>query len=146
MKKRHAERGASLAEMALIMVALLTLLFGIIDFGRLVYSWEWLNNVSQRAVRWGIVRGTNCTLLDHCNVGLNTHSSYVPTWIVGQDAGIVDPSKLVLDCAYAGQGVPGSMIVCYNHYTFHFMLPFMPQTPLGPGIELNATSRMIFTN
>jgi TadE-like protein len=146
MKKRHTQRGGSLAEMALVMTALLTLMFGIIDFGRLIYSYEWLQNVSQRAVRWGIVRGTNCTVLDHCNVALNTHSSYVPTWIVGQDVGIVNPANLAANCAYGGSGVPGTLMVCYMNYTFHFMLPFMPQTALGPGIVLHAASRMYFTN
>jgi hypothetical protein len=146
MKKLHAQRGGSLAEMALIMVALLTLMFGIIDFGRLIYSYEWLQNVSQRAIRWGIVRGTNCTVLDHCNVALNTHSSYVPTWIIGQDVGIVDPSLVATRCAYGGSGVPGTQMRCYMNYTFHFMLPFMPQTSLGPGIVLWANGQMLFTN
>jgi TadE-like protein len=146
MKKRHTMRGGSLAEMALVMVALLTLMFGIIDFGRLVYSYEWLQNVSQRGARWAIVRGTNCTVLDHCNVGLNTHSAYLPNWIVGQDVGIVDPSKLNTRCAYGGQGVPGTQIRCYMNYTFHFMLPYMPQTAQGPGITLWANTQMLFTN
>lgn len=146
MKRRHSERGGSLAEMALIMVALLTLMFGIIEFGRLLYTYEWMTDVAQKAVRWGIVRGTNCALLDHCNVGLNTHSNYVPSWVVGQDVGIVNPAGLTTSCDYGGQGAPGSLIVCNITYTFHFLLPFMPQAPSGPGIPLRVAARMYFMN
>jgi len=35
---RHRKRGGSMAEMALVMVALLSLMFGIIDFGRARYT------------------------------------------------------------------------------------------------------------
>jgi TadE-like protein len=146
MKKRHTQRGGSLAETALIMAALLALIFGIIDFGRLIYTYEWMTNVAQKAVRWGTVRGTGCSILDHCNVGLNTHSSYVPTWIVGQDVGIVNPAGLGITCDYGHQGVPGSSIVCSVTYTFHFLLPFMPQTPSGPGIPLRTVAEMYFVN
>jgi TadE-like protein len=144
--KRRGEWGGSLAEMALVMVALLSLIFGIIEFGRLLYTYSWLTDVAQAAVRWGIVRGTDCSLLDHCNVGLNTHSNYVPSWVVGQDVGIVNPAGVGVSCDYSLQGAPGSSIVCNVNYTFHFMLPFMPQTPSGAGIPLQTTAKMYFTN
>jgi hypothetical protein len=131
-----------MAEMALVMVALLSLMFGIIDFGRALYTYTWMTDVAQRAVRWGIVRGQNCTLLDHCNVGINANSGYAPNWVISQDAGIVDPTKLQISCDYAGQGVPGTLMVCYVVYPFTFMLPFMPNA----GVGFRTAARMHFTN
>jgi len=131
-----------MVEMAIVMVAMLSLMFGIIDFGRLVYTYTWMTDVAQKAVRWGIVRGQNCTLLDHCNVGLNTNNGYAPSWVIGQDVGIVDPSKLGIACDYGGQGAQGSLMVCYVTYQFGFMLPFMPSS----GIALRTAARMNFTN
>ncbi|MFY9718665.1 MAG: TadE family protein [Candidatus Cybelea sp.] len=133
-----------MVEMAIIMVALLSLTFGIIDFGRALYTYTWMTDVAQRAVRWGIVRGKNCTLLDHCNVGLNTNAGYAPSWVIGQDVGIVDPTKLNISCDYGGQGVPGSLMVCYVVYPFTFMLPFLPSS--ASPINFRTAARMHFTN
>ena len=51
--KRH-ERGSTAIEFALILPILLTLLFGIIDFGRLLYTQEVLNTAAREGARVGI--------------------------------------------------------------------------------------------
>lgn len=138
----HRQRGTSMAEMAIVMVALLSLMFGIIDFGRALYTYTWLTDVAQKAVRWGMVRGTGCTLLDHCNTGTASDMTYIPNWVVSQDVGIVDPTKVTVSCDYQSAGAPGSQFQCTVRYPFTFMLPFMPSS----GIAFTTYARANFTN
>ena len=58
-RMRWSQRGATAIEFALILPVLATLLFGMIDFGRLLYTKEVLNNAVREAARTGIVAGVN---------------------------------------------------------------------------------------
>ena len=61
---RHASRGQSLVEFALIFPVLVLLLFGIVDFGRAIYDYNTLANAARVGVRVAIVNqngaGTGC--------------------------------------------------------------------------------------
>ena len=64
--KRHGERGSSLPEAAIVMTLLLTMLFGIVDFGRAFYTYDLVSHLARQGARWAIVRGSQCSGLDHC--------------------------------------------------------------------------------
>ena len=53
---RHGERGAAAVEFALVLPVLVVLLFGIIEFGFILYSKEVLTNASREGTRAGIVQ------------------------------------------------------------------------------------------
>ncbi len=55
--KRSAESGASMIEFALILPILIVLLFGIIEFGILLYDKAVITNASREGARAGIVFG-----------------------------------------------------------------------------------------
>ena len=63
MKPKHGERGASLVETVIVMGVLLALMFGIIDFGRALYTYSFVAQLARQGARWAIVRGANCTVL-----------------------------------------------------------------------------------
>jgi Flp pilus assembly protein TadG len=146
MKNRHRIRGSSMAETAFVMVALLTILFGTIDFGRLIYTWTWLQNIANRAARWEMVRGANCTRLTDCNDSKNT--KYINTYIQGLAQGIVNPSLITIspnwDSTGPNSNQPGSsgLFVLYLTYPFNFLLPYLPKD----SFSFSAASRMHFTN
>jgi Flp pilus assembly protein TadG len=56
--KLKDERGGSLVEFAIILPLLLILLFGIIEFGLLLYNQAVLTNASREGARFGIVAAT----------------------------------------------------------------------------------------
>lgn len=56
---RRDERGQSMVETALIMPVLLLLLVGILDFGRIMYSYAHLHMVAQETVRMGGLGGSD---------------------------------------------------------------------------------------
>ncbi|MDW7646419.1 MAG: TadE/TadG family type IV pilus assembly protein [Desulfuromonadales bacterium] len=57
LNKLKEERGAAVVEFAIVVPLLLMLLFGIIDFGVLIYDKAMLTNASREAARAGIVAG-----------------------------------------------------------------------------------------
>ena len=52
MNKRHGKRGSSLPETVIVLIVLLTLTFGLMDFGRAIYTFAWITDIAQRARRW----------------------------------------------------------------------------------------------
>ena len=129
MKNRHSKRGGSLAESAIVMLVMLLFLFGIIDFGRALYTYTWLTDIAQQATRWAIVRGANCTILDHC--GANSNNTYVSQYIVGQDVGLVNPSLLGIAGDYGNGNCQGCLVVVYITYPFTFLPFVLPNTTIN---------------
>lgn len=60
MLRRHpsSQRGAASVEFALVAVAFLTVIFGILEMGRLFYLWNTVQEVTRRAAREAVVRYT----------------------------------------------------------------------------------------
>ncbi len=82
MRRKYRERGASLPETAIIISAVLMLTFGIIDFGRAMYTYSFVAQVAREGTRWAAVRGSqSCTnsanTLANCNASVANIQSYV---------------------------------------------------------------------
>jgi Flp pilus assembly protein TadG len=54
---RSSTRGSTVVEFAVVLTVLLTMVFGIIDFGRAVYSYHFVSNAAREATRFASVRG-----------------------------------------------------------------------------------------
>jgi Flp pilus assembly protein TadG len=109
------ERGAVAAEFALLLPVLLTMLFGIIEFGMIMYSREIVTNASREGARAGIVQGppkrTAGEIISIANNYL-TNTGINPadvTFTVTGD-GLVNPNTLTVAATYP--------------YTF--LIPFIP--------------------
>lgn len=64
---RRDDSGAVLVEYAIVMIIFLTLLFGLIDFGRLSFSYVMAQKATERAVREAVVRTPICGGLPELN-------------------------------------------------------------------------------
>lgn len=54
-----SESGQALVEMAMTLVLFVMLVFGILDAGRMLWSYSLVSNAAREAVRYAIVRGEN---------------------------------------------------------------------------------------
>ena len=63
---RRDESGSALVEFALSAVLLIIMLFGIIEFGFALYSYQFVNEVAREMSRYAIVRGSQCTAMPNC--------------------------------------------------------------------------------
>jgi Flp pilus assembly protein TadG len=62
-KVRHRpRRGAVAIETALLMIPMISLLFGVFEFSRLFMDWNLLNNAAREGCRYAIVHNTDTTI------------------------------------------------------------------------------------
>jgi Flp pilus assembly protein TadG len=149
VKRRNKERGASLPETAIVMAVLLALIFGIIDFGRALYTYSFVAQAARQGARWAIVRGSQCTQLDHCPAQAGTTD--IQPFVRGLNEGATDPNSLTATLSFppssgcsvsaAGGNAQGCVAQVTVNYPFKFMLPFLP----GATINMSSTSKMVIS-
>jgi Flp pilus assembly protein TadG len=145
-RRRHGERASGLPEMTIVLGVVLALLFGIIDFGRATYTYAFVGQLARQGARWAIVRGSQCTVLDHCNA----QSSDVQTYVRGLTEGVTNPSSISVIATWpacpAGLSghAPGCTVQVAVSYPFTFILPFMPGANLTQ-FNMKSTSQMVIS-
>jgi Flp pilus assembly protein TadG len=172
MRERHSERGTTLPEMALVIGVLLALVFGIIDFGRGLYTYGLVADMARKAARYAIVRGSLCTRL---GTGCPASSADILTYVRSLSQGATDPTQITVDGATGGANYvapiwPGTPITTCNagkgtgggnnaagcyvvvtvRYPFSFILPYMPKGTKNCGLStasicISSTSQMLIS-
>jgi Flp pilus assembly protein TadG len=147
-KAKHFERGASMAETAIVMTCVLLLLFGIIDFARMTYTYSFVANSARMAARWMIVRGSSsCTSgngiqIDNCNASNTALTSYVQGLDVGllkaSNITVTGPTYTVCPGTSSG-GSPGCTVTVTVQYPFAFIAPYFTKASWN----ISSTSQMI---
>lgn len=143
---RNSERGASLVETTIVMGVVLAMIFAVIDFGRAMYTYAFVAQLAREGARWAIVRGAQCTQLDHCNAS----SSDVQTYVQSLSEGATTASNIGATAQWptcpagaASTNSPGCTVQVKVTYPFKFMLPYMP----GPNMQItmSSTSQMVIS-
>ena len=146
---KHSQRGASMVEFTIVATALLLVMFGILEFGRVMYTYHTVSNAARIGARWAMVRGSGCSVIDHCGASSSDISNYVQSVVPMVDSGSMtitaswsnstDPST---DCAAGGTNDPGHLVCVTVSYPFNFALPFVSNSAL----TLTSTSKMVIAN
>jgi Flp pilus assembly protein TadG len=113
------ERGAVAAEFALLLPVLLTILFGIMEFGMIMYGREVVTNATREGARAGIIQATppvSGGAMQAVTTGYLTGT--------GVSAGSIAFTNVV--CC-GGTGAPVTVAVTYN---YPWLIPYIP-TLLG---------------
>lgn len=121
------------------MAVLLTLLIGIVDFGRALYTYAFVAQLARQGARWAMVRGSRCTLLDHCNAQSGDVQTYVKSLSVGATgANGITATASWGGCAPGSTGNdPGCFVTVTVRYTFAFLLPWFPASiPMSSSSEM----------
>ena len=145
---KHSERGASMVETAIVMSVVLLLLFGIIDFGRAIYTYSFVAQAARQGARWMIVRGSqSCNITPHID-NCGALSPAVQTYIRGLNNGVLTSNNITATAAFstcpsgaAVQNGPGCTVTVSVHYPFAFLAPFVRST----GINMSSTSAMVIS-
>jgi Flp pilus assembly protein TadG len=136
---RHGQRGSSLPEMAIVASALLALVFGIMDFGRALYTYGFVAQLAREGARWAIVRGSTCTVLDHCNA----KSSDVQTYVESLSEGMTKSSSIAVTATWPNNNcnVAGCLVTVSVKYPFQFMTGILPSA----SFLISSTSQMVIS-
>lgn len=152
-KGRRMERGSTLVEFALVLIVLLLMMFGIMDFARALYTYHFVANVAREGTRYAIVRGANCNAaLSGCQAEA---SGSVPPYIRGLSTGIgIDPSLISVTATWPGAPANSSTDCSINDqagclvqvqvtYPFKFIFPLMPTQTCQSGSGASQTTANI---
>jgi Flp pilus assembly protein TadG len=140
---RNRERGASLPETAIVMGVVLALLFGIVDFGRAMYTYAFVAQLAREGARWAIVRGAQCTQLDHCNASSSDVQTYVQSLSEGAtNANGITVTAIWPTCPPGLSGKqPGCTVNVNVAYKFAFIAPFVSHLTM----PMSSTSQMVIS-
>jgi Flp pilus assembly protein TadG len=125
---RHGERGSALVEFAIASTMALTMIFGIIDFGRGLYTYHLVASAARSGSRYAIVRGATCA-----TAGCPATSASIQTYVRGLEPGI-DPNSLSVNatwpgganCLGAATNNPGCPVTVSVTYQFRFIVSLLP--------------------
>jgi Flp pilus assembly protein TadG len=132
----NCAQGSTLVEFAFVLPVLFAMLFGIIDFGRALYTYHFVADAAREATRWASVRGSTCNPgLDSCPANQATVRGYVVS--IAPPGIDTSPSKLLVDADWVAP--PNALVICAPTpkspgcdvqvtvtYNFSFILPFLP--------------------
>jgi Flp pilus assembly protein TadG len=136
-RSRHGagEKGATIVEFVMIAVLLFMLLFGIMDFGRAIYTYLFVGYAAREGTRWAIVRGSGCS-------GCTAGASDVETYVKGLAIVGIDPTKITVTTTWPnGDNKAGSPVSVHVQYSFQFIVPLMSSS----GIPMQSTSQMVIS-
>jgi len=147
LRRLVGEDGNGLVEYALVFMFLISMLLGIVDFGRALYSYHFLSNAAREATRWAAVRGNTCTNDGSCTAPASTAD--IQTYVTNITPPGVDSSKVTTTPSWPGSGAlcsvvnnPGCPVEVQVSYNFTFVVPFIRTTPL----TLSSSSEMIIVH
>jgi Flp pilus assembly protein TadG len=152
LRRLRKEEGAALLEYAIIFILFMTLLFGIMGMGEMLYSYHFVSSVARDATRWAAVNGSTCSsdgsctapatssdvktyVTNHTPLGIDTGQiTTTPTW---NPAGSNGPTT----CATTNNA-PGCTVEVQVSYKYTFIFPLIRTTPL----TLSSASEMIIAH
>lgn len=125
------QRGSAIAETAIVLPVALLLLFGLIDFGRAMYTYAYVAQLARQGARWAIVRGSGCTVLTDCNAT----SAQVQTYVQSLSIGLTNSSNTTATTTWSCPSwitthTTGCNVTVTVTVNFSFILPNLPKATL----------------
>ena len=142
-------RGNALTEFAFMMPILLMGMFGVIDFGRALYSYHFVSDAAREATRWASVRGKDCI---PPQTSCNPQEEDIQEYVASIAPPGINTSSQTLDVDASWFVKPGSSVPCPDEhsgcvvqvhitYSFTFIFPFLPNSTY----PMQSTSQMVIS-
>jgi Flp pilus assembly protein TadG len=146
MKAHLGERGGSIVETAIAMSLALLVVLGIMESGRMLYTYHAVANAARLGSRYAMVRGSDCTV-----TGCPATASGVQTYVRSATP-FTDPTAMTVTTTWSGTAYNGSACNASTHhagctvtvqvaYVYGFMENLIPRVTL----TLRSTSKMVLT-
>ncbi|HXC72568.1 MAG TPA: TadE family protein [Pyrinomonadaceae bacterium] len=139
------QRGTSIAEFAIVALVFFMIIFGIIEFGRFLYTHNALTDATRRGARYGVLhlQNINCvknvTVYGESHINPSTCAPLGPALING-----LTPDQVTVQYAGAstnpfGMNV-GTVTVSIPTYSFRFNIPVFSRTVTLGGYKATLTA------
>lgn len=157
------EEGSNLVEFALILLVMMAMILGIIDFCRVAYSYHFVSEAAREATRWAAVNGSTCASDGSCNGTSPMNSgpasgTDIQTYVTNLTPPGIDSSKITTTPTWPVQAngptacsatanAPGCTVEVKVSYTFPFLFPLVYKVFSSTGtITLSSSSEMIIVH
>jgi Flp pilus assembly protein TadG len=139
-RARESERGQALVEFALAIPVVFAVIFGIIDFGRALYTYDLVTSAARMGSRYAMVHGPGCTGTN-CPASSAQIQTYVRSIVSGVTATQVSVTATwpaATGCASSAPAAQCPVLVTVS-YPFQFVLSF------NRTITMTSASQMIIS-
>jgi Flp pilus assembly protein TadG len=156
-RRLELEQGSSLVEFALIVVIFMSMILGIMDFGRALYSYHFVSHAAREATRYAAVRGSTCTLDGSCTndgyCATVATTACLPTYVKNTTPPGIDTTKITTTASWPVQtsspavckttsNAPGCTVEVQVSYSFSFLVPLVHTG----AVTLSSTSEMVIAH
>jgi Flp pilus assembly protein TadG len=167
----RGEQATGLVEYAIICILFLTMILGIVDFGRALYAYHFVSNAAREATRWAAVNGSTCgndappgsctapvscssgscaTCTSNCSPAAATDVENYVTMLTPTG---IDSTKTTTTVSWpitsgspgicaTTQNYPGCTVEVQVSYNFSFLFPLIRTN----SITLSSTSQMVIAH
>jgi Flp pilus assembly protein TadG len=158
IRKLTGDCGSGLVEYAIVFVLFMTMILGIVDFGRALYTYHFLSNVTRDATRWAAVNGSTCAGDSSCNGQgyMDTRpatQSDVQAYVTNHTPPGIDTTKLTTTVTWpvstdspatctTTPNAPGCTVQVQTSYVFSFLFAYVHKTT----VTMSSTSGMIIAH
>ena len=129
MNRKHGQRGAALLEFGLAFLIFLSVLYGIMEFGRIVSSYNILSGAAREGARYAMVHGSASGSV----ATASDVQDVVRNWAIG-----LDTSSVAVTTTWNPGNAPGGKVKVKASYT---VTPFTGLI-LKNGLTLQSSSQM----
>jgi len=130
---RRSERGAATLEFGMVVVVFFMFVFGVMDFGRALYTYHFVSNAACEATRYAMVRGSASTSPATANDITDYVKAITPMGI--------NPSDITVSTTWSPNDAPGASVKVQVSDNFKFMTPVFMKYQL----PLSGSSQMVIS-
>jgi len=143
MRYSKNQRGSTVAEFAIVSGLFFMIIFGIIEFGRLLYTHNALTDAARRGARYAVLHSRNVTCVQNVVIFGETHVTGAnctptgPALVNGLTSGNV---VVVYDPPTDFDMNNGTATVKIQNYRFNLSIPFFRKTLTMPAYTTTLTA------
>ena len=148
-RKSSSQKGASMVEFALVLPLLLLILFGIIEFGVMIYDKSVITNASREGARRAIVyRADPNNNFQYSPLNVGQVTAEVNNYLQGRLISLQGPAAATVSVAWPTSPTGDPLVEVQVTYVYNFfILPNITALPfiggaLGGPVTLTAVARM----
>lgn len=132
-KNHRRQSGNALVEFGVVSTLLFSFTFGIVDFGRALYTYHYVSNAAREGARYAMVRGSTSA----SPATQNSISDYLKNTPLG-----IDPARMTVTATFEPNNQPGSTAKVTVEYDFKFIMPYLPSGT----VNMKSTSQMVIAH
>lgn len=130
---RLNEIGSALLEFGIVIAIFFMFVFGVMDFGRALYTYHFVSNAACEATRYAMVRGASSIQ--------PVTSTDIENYVKSITPEGVDPNKLTVTTTWSPDDSPGSTVRVQVSDNFSFMTPVLVKYKMN----LSDSSQMVIS-